>query len=74
MTLRDLVALAWREDWSRLVGSIPLLRGLSDFLIAVVLASALVLLYRVSRPLFKATMILLWGVVVGSIVLYLAGG
>ena len=74
MTLRDLVALAWREAWSRLAGSIPLPRGLSDFLIAVILASALVLLYRLSRPLFKATMILLWGVVVGSIVLYLAGG
>jgi hypothetical protein len=74
MTLRDLVALAWREAWSRLAGFIPLPRGLSDFLVVLALASALVLLYRLSRPLFKAAMILLWGVVVGSIILYLAGG
>jgi|GEM_PF-1849964 hypothetical protein len=74
MALRDLVALAWREAWSGLAGFIPLPRGLSDFLIAVILASALVLLYRVSRPLFKAAIILLWGVVVGSIILYVAGG
>jgi hypothetical protein len=74
MTLRDLIASAWREAWSRLVGFIPLPRGLSDFLIVVILASALVLLYRLSRPLFKAAIILLWGLVVGSIILYAAGG
>ena len=69
MTLRELIALAWGQAWERLAGIIPLPRGLSDFLVVLVLAGALVLLYRLSRPLFKAAIILRWGVVVGSIIL-----
>ena len=74
MTLRELIALAWSQAWGRLVGALPLPRGLSDFIIVLAVASLLVLLYKLNRVWLRVALILLWGVAVASVILYIAGG
>ncbi len=74
MTLRELIALAWGQAWERLVGALPLPRGLSDFIIVLAVASLLVLLYKLNRVWLRVALILLWGVAIVSIILYYVGG
>jgi hypothetical protein len=74
VTLRELIALAWSQAWGRLVGALPLPRGLSDFLILLAVASLLVLLYKLNRVWLRVALILLWGVAIASVILYIAGG
>jgi len=74
VTLRELIALAWSQAWGRLVGFLPLPRGLSDFLIVLAVASLLVLLYKLNRVWLRVALILLWGVAIASVILYVAGG
>jgi hypothetical protein len=74
VALRELIALAWSQAWGRLVGSLPLPRGLSDFLIVLAVASLLVLLYKLNRVWLRVALILLWGVAIASVILYIAGG
>jgi hypothetical protein len=74
VTLRELIALAWGQAWERLVGALPLPRGLSDFLIVLAVANLLVLLYKLNRMWLRAALILLWGVAIASAILYIAGG
>jgi len=49
VTLRELFALVWGQAWERLVGAMPLPRGLSDFIIVLAVASRLVVLYKLNR-------------------------
>jgi len=74
VTLRELIAQAWSQAWERLVGAMPLPRGLSDFLIVIAVASLLVLLYKLNRVWLRVALILLWGVAIASIILYYVGG
>jgi len=74
VTLRELIALAWGQAWERLVGALPLPRGLSDFIIVLAVASLLVLLYKLNRVWLRVALILLWGVAIVSIILYYVGG
>jgi hypothetical protein len=74
VTLRELIALAWGQAWERLVGALPLPRGLSDFLIVFAVASLLVVLYKLNRVWLRVALILLWGVAIASVILYIAGG
>jgi hypothetical protein len=74
VTLRELIALAWSQAWERFVGSLPLPRGLSDFIIVLAVASLLVLLYKLNRVWLRVALILLWGVAITSIILYYVGG
>jgi len=74
VTPRELIALAWSQGWERLVGALPLPRGLSDFLIVLAVASLLVLLYKLNRVWLRVALILLWGVAIASVILYIAGG
>ena len=74
MTLRELIALAWSQAWERLVGDLPLPRGLSDFIIVLAVASLLVVLYKLNRVWLRVALILLWGVAIASVILYIAGG
>jgi hypothetical protein len=74
VTLRELFALAWGQAWERLVGAMPLPRGLSDFIIVLAVASLLVLLYKLNRVWLRVALILLWGVAIASVILYIAGG
>ena len=74
VTLRELIALAWGQAWERLVGALPLPRGLSDFIIVLAVASLLVLLYKLNRVWLRVALILLWGVAIASAILYIAGG
>jgi hypothetical protein len=74
VTLRELIALAWGQAWERLVGALPLPRGLSDFIIVLAVASLLVLLYKLNRVWLRVALILLWGVAIASVILYIAGG
>jgi hypothetical protein len=71
---RELIALAWSQAWERLVGALPLPRGLSDFIIMLAVASLLVLLYKLNRMWLRVALILLWGVAIASIILYYVGG
>jgi hypothetical protein len=71
---RELIALAWSQAWERLVGALPLPRGLSDFIIVLAVASLLVLLYKLNRMWLRVALILLWGVAIASIILYYVGG
>jgi len=71
---RELIALAWSQAWERLVGAMPLPRGLSDFLIVLAVASLLVVLYKLNRVWLRVALILLWGVAIASIILYYVGG
>jgi hypothetical protein len=74
VTPRELIALAWGQAWERLVGAMPLPRGLSDFIIVLAVASLLVLLYKLNRVWLRVALILLWGVAIASVILYIAGG
>ena len=74
MTLREFIALAWSQAWGRLVGALPLPRGLSDFTIVLAVASLLVVLYKLNRVWLRVALILLWGVAIASVILYIAGG
>ena len=74
MTLRELIFHAWSQAWGRLVGALPLPRGLSDFIIVLAAASLLVLLYKLNRVWLRVVLILLWGVAIASVILYIAGG
>jgi len=74
VTLRELIAQAWSQAWERLVGAMPLPRGLSDFFIVIAVASLLVLLYKLNRVWLRVALILLWGVAIASIILYYVGG
>jgi hypothetical protein len=74
VTLRELFALAWGQAWERLVGAMPLPRGLSDFIIVLAVASLLVLLYKLNRVWLRVALILLWGVAIASVILYYVGG
>jgi len=74
VTLRELIAQAWSQAWGRLVGALPLPRGLSDFLIVLAVASLLVLLHKLNRVWLRVALILLWGVAITSIILYYVGG
>jgi hypothetical protein len=74
VSLKDVVAAAWSLLWEKLVSTIPLPPGLSDFAVALALATLLALLYRLHRALFKVVLVLLWGVFIASIVFYYAGG
>jgi hypothetical protein len=74
VTPRELIALAWGQAWGRLVGAMPLPRGLSDFIIVLAVASLLVLLYKLNRVWLRVALILLWGVAIASIILYYVGG
>jgi glucan phosphoethanolaminetransferase (alkaline phosphatase superfamily) len=71
---RELIALAWSQAWERLVGALPLPRGLSDFIIVLAVASLLVLLYKLNRVWLRVALILLWGVAIASVILYYVGG
>jgi len=74
VTLREFIALAWSQAWGRLVGALPVPRGLSDFIIVLAVASLLVLLYKLNRVWLRVVLILLWGVAIASIILYYVGG
>jgi hypothetical protein len=74
VTLRELIAQAWSQAWGRLVGALPLPRGLSDFIIVLAVASLLVVLYKLNRVWLRVALILLWGVAIASVILYIAGG
>jgi glucan phosphoethanolaminetransferase (alkaline phosphatase superfamily) len=74
VTPRELMAQVWSQAWERLTGLVPLPRGLSDFIIVLVIATILVVLYRLNRVWLRVALILLWGVAIASIILYYVGG
>ena len=73
MFLRDLIARGWALLWERLVSYIPLPRGLADFAVALIMVTVLVAIYRLHRGLFRAILVLLWGVLIASVIFYLVG-
>jgi hypothetical protein len=73
VSLRELIVEGWRLLWERLVSYIPLPRGLADFAVALIIATVLAVIYRLHRGLFRAALVLLWGVLVVSVIFYLVG-
>ncbi len=74
MSMRDLIVKGWALLWERLVSYIPLPRGLADFAVVLMIATVLATIYRFHRGLFRAILVLLWGVLVVSVIFYLVGG
>ena len=73
MSMRDLIVKGWALLWERLVSYIPLPRGLADFAVALIMVTVLVAIYRLHRGLFRAILVLLWGVLIASVIFYLVG-
>jgi hypothetical protein len=71
--MRDLIVKGWALLWERLVSYIPLPRGLADFAVALIMVTVLVAIHRLHRGLFRAILVLLWGVLVVSVIFYLVG-
>jgi uncharacterized membrane protein len=71
MPLRELVVNGWLLLWERLVSSVPLPRGLADFAVVLIVVTVLVAIHRLHRGLFRAVLVLLWGVFAVSVILYL---
>lgn len=74
MSLRELIVEGWHLLWESLVSHIPLPRGLADFAVVLIIVTVLSVLCKIHRGLFRATIVLLWGVLVVSVVLYIVGG
>jgi hypothetical protein len=73
MSLRDLTVEGWFIAWEKPVSYVPLPRGLADFAVVLIIATALIAIYRLHRGLFRAILVPLRGVLVVSVVFYLAG-
>jgi len=73
MSLRDLIVESWFIVWEKLVSYVPLPRGLADFAVVLIIATALVAIHRLHRGLFRAILVLLWSVLVVSVIFYLIG-
>ena len=73
MSLRDLIVESWFIVWEKLVSHVPLPRGLADFAVVLIIVTVLVAIHRLHRGLFRAILVLLWGVLVVSVVFYLVG-
>jgi xanthine/uracil permease len=73
VSLRDLIVKGWALLWERLVSYIPLPRGLADLAVALIIVTVLVAIYRLHRGLFRAILVLLWGVLIASVIFYLVG-
>jgi uncharacterized membrane protein len=71
MSLRDLIVESWFIVWEKLVSYVPLPRGLADFAVVLIIVTALVAIHRLHRGLFRAILVLLWGVLVVSVIFYL---
>jgi len=72
--LRELIAEGWFLLWDRFVSHIPLPRGLADFAVVLIVTTVLAVVHRLHRGLFRAVLVLLWGVLVVSVVFYIVGG
>jgi hypothetical protein len=71
--MRDLIVKGWVLLWERLASYVPLPRGLADFVVALIIATVLATIYRFHRGLFRAILVLLWGVLIVSVIFYLVG-
>lgn len=61
MVFREAIEEAWLWLWERLALCIPLPRGLSDFVAALLISTALAFICRHNRRLGYASLTALWG-------------